>query len=208
MTSRGGTVLWGREREQAVLEQVLLDVRSGHSRALVLRDEPRIGKTALLDEMVARADGMAVVRLSEVQSEGELAYGALHALWSQLSEESVSQLPEPQQTALRITFGLEAGPAPNPFLVGLAMLNGLADLAEQLPLLMVVDDAQWLDHASAQTLAFVARRLQAESVGLVFAVREAIDELEGLLELPIAGLAAEDARRLLGQNTAAFASPA
>ena len=110
----------------------------------------------------------------------------------------LGRLPEPQQTALRITFGLEAGSPPNPLLVGLAMLNGLADLAEQQPLLVVVDDAQWLDHASAQTLAFVARRLQAEGVGLVFAVREAISELEGLLELPIAGLAAEDARRLLG----------
>jgi DNA-binding CsgD family transcriptional regulator len=198
MTSRGGTVLWGRERERAVIDQVLRDVRSGRSRALVLRGEPGIGKSALLDEMVVRADGVAVVRLSGVQSEGELAYGALHALWSRLSEEGMCRLPEPQRTSLRITFGLEAGPAPSPLLVGLAMLNGLADLAEQQPLLVVVDDAQWLDHASAQTLAFVARRLQAEGVGLVFAVREAISELAGLLELPIAGLAADDARRLLG----------
>jgi len=129
---------------------VLRDVRSGHSRALVLRGEARIGKTALLDEMVARADGVAVVRLSGIQSEGELADGSLHALWSQLSDEGVSRLPGPQQTALRITFGLESGPAPNPLLVGLAMLNGLAGLAEQQPLLVVVDDAQWLDHASAQ----------------------------------------------------------
>jgi DNA-binding CsgD family transcriptional regulator len=197
MSSQAGTVLWGRQRERAAIDQLLLDVRSGHSRALVLRGEPGIGKTALVDEMVARAEGMAVLRLWGVQSEGELAYGALHALWSGLSDEGVSRLPEPQRTALRITFGLEAGPAPNPFLVGLAMLNGLADLGEERPLLVVVDDAQWLDHASAQTLAFVARRLQAEGVGLVFAAREAIDELEGLLELPIAGLAPEDARRLL-----------
>lgn len=198
LTSRGGTVLQGRERELAVIDQVLRDMRSGHSRVLVLRGEAGIGKTALLEEMVARADGVAVVRLSGVQSEGELAYGALHALWTQLSEKGVSRLPKPQQSALRITFGLQSGLAPNPLLVGLAMLNGLADLAEQQPLLVVVDDAQWLDHASAQTLGFAARRSQTEAVGLVFAVRETISELEGLLELPITGLAAEDARRLLG----------
>ena len=120
------------------------------------------------------------------------------ALWSGFTEEGLSQLPEPQGFALRVAFGVEAGPPPNVFLVGLAMLNGLADLAEQQPLLVAVDDANWLDQASAQTLSFVARRLQAEGVGLVFAVRESMAELEGLLELPIVGLAPEDARRLLG----------
>jgi hypothetical protein len=117
---------------------------------------------------------MAVIRLSGIQSEAELAYGALYALWSRLTEAGLSQLPEPQGSALRVAFGVEAGPPPNAFLVGLAMLNGLADLAEQQPLLVTVDDANWLDHASAQTLSFVARRLQAEGVGLVFAVRESI----------------------------------
>jgi DNA-binding CsgD family transcriptional regulator len=193
-----GTVLVGRHRELAVIERLLLDVRSGHSRALVLRGEPGIGKTALLDEIVARAEGMAVVRLSGVQSETDLAYGALYPLWSRLTGEGVSRLPEPQGLALRAAFGLEAGPPPSVFLVGLAILNGLADLAEQHSLLVVVDDAHWLDEPSAQTLSFVARRLQAEGVGLVFAAREMMPELEGLLELPIAGLAAEDARRLLG----------
>ena len=164
---------------------------------LVLRGEPGIGKTALLDEIVARAEGMAVVRLSGVQSEVELAYGALYALWSRFTEVGLSRLPEPQALALRVAFGVEAGPPPNWFLVGLAMLNGLADLAEQQPLLVAVDDANWLDEPSAQTLSFVARRLQAEGVGLVFAAREMIVELEGLLELPIVGLAPEDALRLL-----------
>jgi DNA-binding CsgD family transcriptional regulator len=193
-----GTVLVGRDREQSVIDQLLLDVRSGRSRALVLRGEPGIGKTALLDEIVARAEGMAVVRLSGVQSEAELAYGALYPLWSRFTEEGVSRLPEPQGFALRAAFGVEAGPPPSVFLVGLAMLNGLADLAEQDSLLVAVDDANWLDQPSAQALSFVARRLQADGVGLVFAARETMSELDGLLELPIVGLEGEDARKLLG----------
>ena len=198
MTSLPETVLVGRHREQAVIDQLLVDVGSGRSRALVLRGEPGIGKTALLDEIVARAEGMAVVRLTGVQSEVELAYGALHTLWSRLSEEGLSRLPEPQRFALRAAFGVEAGTPPSVFLVGLAMLNGLADLAAQHSLLVAVDDANWLDQPSAQALSFVARRLQAEGVGLVFAVREIMDELDGLLELPIVGLAPEDARKLIG----------
>ena len=198
MTRVAGTVLVGRDREHAVVDQLLLDVRSGHSRALVLRGEAGIGKTALLDAIVARATGMAVVRLSGVQSEAEFAYGALYPLWSLLTEEGVSRLPEPQGFALRAAFGVETGTPPNVFLVGLAILNGLADLSEQRSLLLAVDDAHWLDQPSAQTLSFVARRLQAEGIGLVFAAREIGAELEGLLELPIDGLAPEDARRLLG----------
>ena len=197
MTSVATTALVGRDREQAVVDQLLLDVRSGHSRALVLRGEAGIGKTALLDAIVARATGMAVVRLSGVQSEAELAYGALYPLWSRFTEEGVSRLPEPQGFALRAAFGVETGAPPNVFLVGLAILNGLADLSEQHSLLLAVDDAHWLDQPSAQTLSFVARRLQAEGIGLVFAAREISAELDGLLELPIDGLASEDARRLL-----------
>jgi DNA-binding CsgD family transcriptional regulator len=191
-------VLVGRGREEAVIDQFLLDVGSGHSRALVLRGDPGIGKTALLDEIVARAEGMTVVRSSGVQSEAELAYGALYPLWSRFTDEGVSRLPEPQRLALRAAFGVEMGPPPSVFLVGLAILNGLADLAEHHSLLVVIDDADWLDQPSAQALSFVARRLQAEGVGLVFAARESMAELEGLLELPIVGLAPEDARRLLG----------
>jgi hypothetical protein len=182
------TALLGRQRERAALDQFVLKARSGHSRVLVLRGEPGISKTALLDDMVARAAGMSVIRLPGVQSEMELAYGALHGLWSQLAEEDVERLPGPQRVALRVTFGLEAGAPPSPLLVGLAMLSGLADLAERQPLLVVVDDAQWLDQASARTLAFVARRLRAEAVGIVFAVRESIEPLRGLPELLIPGL--------------------
>ena len=197
MMSVAETALVGRDRERAVIDRLLLDVGSGRSRALVLRGQAGIGKTALLDEIVARAEGMAVVRLSGVESERELAYGALYPLWCRLTDAGVSRLPVPQGLALRAAFGVEAGPAPSVFLVGLAMLNGLADLAGQHSLVVAVDDADWLDQPSAQTLSFVARRLQAEGVGLVFAAREMMPELEGLLELPLGGLAPEDARRLL-----------
>ena len=197
MMSVAETALVGRDRERAVIDRLLLDVGSGRSRALVLRGQAGIGKTALLDEIVARAEGMAVVRLSGVESERELAYGALYPLWCRLTDAGVSRLPVPQGLALRAAFGVEAGPAPSVFLVGLAMLNGLADLAGQHSLVVAVDDADWLDLPSAQTLSFVARRLQAEGVGLVFAAREMMPELEGLLELPLGGLASEDSRRLL-----------
>ena len=197
MMSVAETALVGRDRERAVIDRLLLDVGSGRSRALVLRGQAGIGKTALLDEIVARAEGMAVVRLSGVESERELAYGALYPLWCRLTDAGVSRLPVPQGLALRAAFGVEAGPAPSVFLVGLAMLNGLADLAGQHSLVVAVDDADWLDQPSAQTLSFVARRLQAEGVGLVFAAREMMPELEGLLELPLGGLASEDSRRLL-----------
>lgn len=175
----------------------MFKARSGHSRVLVLCGEPGIGKTALLDDLVAHAAGVSVIRMPGVQSEMELAYGALHGLWSQLAEEDVERLPGPQRVALRVTFGLEAGVPPSPLLVGLAMLSGLADLAERQPLLVVVDDAQWLDQASARTLAFVARRLRAEGVGIVFAVRESIEPLRGLPELLIPGLDGDAARGVL-----------
>jgi hypothetical protein len=191
------TALLGRQRERAALDQFVFKARSGHSRVLVLCGEPGIGKTALLDDLVAHAAGVSVIRMPGVQSEMELAYGALHGLWSQLAEEDVERLPGPQRVALRVTFGLEAGVPPSPLLVGLAMLSGLADLAERQPLLVVVDDAQWLDQASARTLAFVARRLRAEGVGIVFAVRESIEPLRGLPELLIPGLDGDAARGVL-----------
>jgi DNA-binding CsgD family transcriptional regulator len=197
MTANNSDVLlWGREREQATLGQLLFEVRSGHGQALVLCGEPGIGKTALLDDVISRAAGMSVMRVAGVQSEVELAYGALQHLWSQLAD-AVGGLPELQQAALRVMFGLEEGSAANPVLLGVAMLNGLSVLAERQPVLLVIDDAQWLDRGSSQLLAFVARRVQAGGVGLVFSVRESIAGLEGLPMLPVAGIAPEPARRLL-----------
>jgi DNA-binding CsgD family transcriptional regulator len=188
--------LLGRQRELARLAHVLFDLRAGRSRSLVLQGESGIGKTALLDDVAGLAGDMTVVRTSGVQAEGELAHGALQALWSQLPADGLVHLPEPQRTALTVTFGLERGPAPNVFLLGLAMLNRLADVAERRPLLVLVDDAQWMDDASARTLGFLARRLQAEGIGLVFAVRTEIEPLADLPVLTVRGLDAADSRAL------------
>jgi DNA-binding CsgD family transcriptional regulator len=190
--------LRGRQRERAALSQLLFDVRSGRSRVLVLRGEPGIGKTALLDDLCARADDVVVVRGAGVESEIELAFAGLHHMCSQMIQEKLDLLPLPQREAIRIAFGENAGGTPNPFLLGLAVLNRLADVAEEQPVLCLVDDAQWLDRATAQTLAFVARRLDAEAVGIVFAVREPVAQFDGLPELVVSGLAPEDARDLLG----------
>jgi DNA-binding CsgD family transcriptional regulator len=198
MRSAAARPLWNRQRERAALSQLLLDVRSGRSRALVLRGEPGIGKTALLENLCARAGDVALVRGTGVESEAELAYAGLHQMFSQMIEEKLDLLPDPQREAIRIAFGESSGEAPNPFLLGLAVLNRLADAAAEQPVLCLVDDAQWLDRATAQTLAFVARRLDAEPVGIVFAVREPIAQFDGLPELILSGLAPEDARHLLG----------
>ncbi len=190
--------LWGRERERAALGQLLSDVRSGRSRVLVLRGEPGVGKTALLEDLRARADGVVLVRGAGVESEAELAFAGLHQMCSQMIQGKLDLLPDPQREAIRIAFGDSPGGAPNPFLLGLAVLNRLADAAAERPVLCLVDDAQWLDRATAQTLAFVARRLEAEAVGIVFAVREPIEQFDGLPELVVSGLVPEDARDLLG----------
>lgn len=197
MTSAATRSLWGRQRERAALGQLLFDVRSGRGRALVLRGEAGIGKTALLDDLRARADDVVLVCGAGVESEAELPFAGLHQLCSQMIEEKLDLLPHPQREAIRIAFGERVGGTPNPFLLGLAVLNRLADVAEDRPVLCLVDDAQWLDRATAQTLAFVARRLDAEAVGVVFAVREPIAQLDGLPELVVPGLAPEDARDLL-----------
>jgi DNA-binding CsgD family transcriptional regulator len=189
--------LQGRQRERATLGRLLSDVRSGRSRVLVLRGEPGIGKTALLEDLCARADDVVLVRGAGVESEAELAFAGLHQMCSQMLAEKLDLLPDPQREAIRVAFGESRGGPPNPFLLGLAVLNRLADAAAEQPVLCVVDDAQWLDRGTAQTLAFVARRLDAEAVGLVFAVREPIDQLTGLPELLVSGLAPEDARELL-----------
>ncbi|MEV4176282.1 AAA family ATPase [Nonomuraea sp. NPDC049709] len=190
--------LLGRQAECEALDGLLTAVRAGESRALVVRGEAGVGKSALLEHLTERAAGCRVVSAAGVQSEMELAFAALHSLCVPMLGH-LDGLPGPQRDALGTAFGLRAGPAPDRLLLGLAVLSLLAAAAEERPLVCVIDDAQWLDQASAQVLAFVARRLFAESVACVFAVRdtEEADELSGLPTLDVAGLSAGDARALL-----------
>src|SRR5262249_44900766 len=155
---------------------------------LVLRGEVGVGKTALLDDMIARCEGCRVLRAVGVQSEAELPFAGLQQLCGPLLDR-LGRLPAPQLAALGVAFGLTAGPPPSRFLVGLGALGLLSDAADERPVVAVVDDAQWLDRASLQALTFVARRLLAETVGLVFAVREPGDlpDLAGLPELVVGG---------------------
>jgi hypothetical protein len=163
-----------------------------------LRGEAGIGKSALLEYLIGRASGCRIAPAAGVESEMELPFAGLHQLCAPLLDR-VARLPGPQSDALRTAFGLSRSEPPDRFLVGLAVLSLLADVAEDRPLICVVDDAQWLDLVSAQTLSFVARRLLAERVALVFAVREPSDgfELAGLPDLVVRGLAHGDARALL-----------
>src|SRR5215217_6471437 len=187
--------LLGRHAESEELERLIAGVRGGHSRVLVVRGEAGVGKTALLEHLVEHAAGCRLVRAAGVESEMELAFAGLHGMCAPLLGH-LSRLPGPQADALSTAFGLTAGPPPDRFLVGLAVLTLLADIAEGQPLVCVVDDAQWLDRVSLQTLAFVSRRLLAERLALVFAVRESGDDhvLDGLPELVIDGLPPNEAR--------------
>jgi DNA-binding CsgD family transcriptional regulator/tetratricopeptide (TPR) repeat protein len=191
-------VLRGRGRECETLDQLVYAVRAGESRTLVVRGEAGVGKTALLEYLLEQARGCRVARASGVQSEMELPFAGLHQLCAPMLER-LGRLPDPQRDALRIAFGLAAGDAPDRFFVGLAVLSLLSDVAEGGPLICVVDDAQWLDRASAQSLAFVARRLCAEPVAMVFAVREFRPDREfvGPPELLVEGLSDGEARVLL-----------
>ncbi|MGZ4331398.1 MAG: helix-turn-helix transcriptional regulator [Solirubrobacteraceae bacterium] len=191
------TSLRGRASECALLDGLIRDIRRGESRSLVLRGEAGIGKTALLEYLNASASDLTVVRAVGVESDMELAYAGLHQLCAPLLDR-LERLPTPQRDALAVVFGLSAGPAPDRFLVGLGVLSLFSDVGEDRPLLCVVDDAQWLDQASALTLAFIARRLLAEPVGIVFASREPGDELKHIPELEVLGLRNGDARALLG----------
>ena len=186
------------DRERAVLDQLVASVRAGPSRALVLRGEAGVGKSALLEYLVQHASGCDVARAAGVESEMELAYAGLQQLCAPFVDR-LERLPGPQRDAVSTAFGLRDGAPPDRFLVGLAVLSLLSDIAEQRPRICVVDDAQWLDAASAQALAFVARRLGAESVGLVFAVREPGGEqhFAGVAELAVSGLDDRAARALL-----------
>src|ERR1044072_2225037 len=155
----------GRVDERDVLERLVAGVRAGQSRVLVLRGEAGVGKTALLRHLSEAADGCRIARATGVESEMELAFAGLHGLCAPMLDR-LQHRPAPQRDALSTAFGLSAGAPPDRFLVGLAVLSLLADAAEERPLLCIVDDAQWLDRVSAQTLAFVARRLLAERLGL------------------------------------------
>src|SRR5215207_341574 len=192
----GRAGLRGRASECALLDELVSAIRRGESRSLVLRGEAGIGKTALLEYLVASASDLTVVRAMGVESDMELAFAGLHQLCGPLLDR-LESLPVPQRQAIEIVFGLSAGGAPDRFLVGLAVLSLFSEVAEQRPLLCVVDDAQWLDQSSALTLAFVARRLLAEPVGLVFAAREPGEELQHVPELEVRGVHNGDARALL-----------
>jgi DNA-binding CsgD family transcriptional regulator len=198
MSDAAGHALHGRDDECDVLDRLLNDVRAGQSQVLVLRGEAGVGKSTLLEYVEQGASGCRVARAAGVEYEMELAYAGLHQLCAPalgLRE----RLPGPQRDALETAFGLSAKPPPDRFVVGLAVLGLLSEAADEQPLVCVVDDAHWLDKASAQTIAFVARRLLAESVALVFAVREPSEtrELDGLPELRLGGLGASDSRALL-----------
>ena len=179
-----------------MLDGLIDDVRGGRSRSLVLRGEAGIGKTALLEYLVESASELTVVRAVGVESEMELAFASLHQLCAPMLDR-LARLPAPQRQALEIVFGLDTGAAPDRFLVGLAVLSLFSEVADERALLCVVDDAQWLDHASALTLAFVARRLLAEPLGIVFAARDPGQELEHLSQLEVHGLPDQDAGALL-----------
>jgi len=189
--------LRGRGSECGLLDGFLGDVRRSESRCLVLRGEAGIGKTALLQYLIESASDMTVLRAVGVESEIELAYASLHQLCAPQLDR-VERLPAPQRDALRVVFGMTGGAVPDRFLVGLGVLSLLSEAADERPLLCVIDDAQWLDQASAVTLAFVARRLLAEQVGIVFAAREPSEELRSLSEMEVGGLVTGDARALLG----------
>ncbi|MBD0674005.1 AAA family ATPase, partial [Streptomyces sp. CBMA156] len=198
---RGLRGLRGRRGECGALDQVIAGARTGRGQVLVLRGEPGVGKSALLEYLVGGAAGCRILRAVGVESEMELAFAGLHQLCVPLMGH-LDRIPGPQRDALSVAFGLSAGSAPDRFLVGLAVLSLLAEAAEERPLVCVVDDAQWLDRVSAQTLAFVARRLLAERVALVFAVRASApaadgDPFRGLPETAVRGLREDDARALL-----------
>src|SRR6266851_4120875 len=190
--------LTDRRSERGVLDRFVEAVRDGEGRVLVVRGDPGVGKTVLLEYLAGQASGAGcrVARAVGVQSEMELAFAGLHQLCAPMLSRA-ERLPVPQHDALGTAFGLSAGPPPDRFFVGLAVLSLLSEGAGDRPLVCVIDDAQWLDRASAQALGFVARRLAADPVGLVFAAREPGAELAGLSELDVGGLRDDDARALL-----------
>jgi len=191
-------LLFGRRSECVTLDGLIAGARAGQSQVLVVRGEPGIGKTALLDYLESSASGCRIARSAGAEAEMELAYAGLHQICGPFLDR-LDRLPDPQRVALSAAFGLISGGAPDRFMVGLAVLDLLADRAEERPLICLIDDAQWLDRVSAQTLAFVARRLVAERIVLVAAIREPSEERDfrGLPELTLTGLGEVDAGQLL-----------
>jgi DNA-binding CsgD family transcriptional regulator/tetratricopeptide (TPR) repeat protein len=195
-------MLLGRRGEREAIERLLRQAKVGRSGTLVIRGEAGIGKTALLKHVCDTASGFRVEHAVGVESEMGFAYAGLHQLCAPLLDR-LGALPDPQQAALGVAFGLRAGDPPDRFLVGLATLSLLAEAAEERPLLCLVDDAQWLDEASVQTLGFVARRVEAERLALVFALRDpstnpsGTEVFAGLPDLGLCGLGDVDARALL-----------
>src|SRR4051794_36553762 len=197
IATRAPTVqLLGRQREREGLDRLLGAARDRHGGVLVVSGDAGVGKTALLEYAIEAGADFRGARTDGVEGEMELAFAALQQLCSP-SLGLIEHLPDPQREAMEVAFGLSAGRPPNPFLVGLAVLNLLSEVAEEQPLLCLVDDAQWLDRASARVLAFVARRLLAEKIAIVFAARQPIDALAGFAELRLEPLGHRDARALL-----------
>jgi hypothetical protein len=196
VSTETGHRLLGGVDERGLLDGLLADIRRGRSRSLVLRGDAGIGKTALLKYLVDSASEETVARAVGVESDMELAFAGLHQLCGPMLDR-LPRLPAPQRQALEVVFGRSSGAPPDRFLAGLGVLSLMSEMGDDRPLLCVVDDAQWLDQASALTLAFVARRLQAEPVGIVFAARERGQELQHISELEVHGLHDGDARKLL-----------
>jgi len=195
-TAPPGERLVGRNREQDAIRRLLQAARGGTGAVLVLHGEAGVGKTALLDYAVETGGDLRTVRTAGVEGEMELPFAAIQQLCAPFLE-LAERLPPPQREALEVAFGLSPGPAPTPYLVGLALLGLLSDAADRQPVLVVVDDAQWLDRESARTVAFVARRLEAERLALALAARELDELLSGLPELEVRPLGRRDARALL-----------
>jgi DNA-binding CsgD family transcriptional regulator len=190
-------MLVGRKHETEILDRLLAAAGAGERGVLVITGEPGVGKTALINYAVASASGFRVARAVGVESEGELAFAALHQLCAPFLDR-LDRLPQAQRDALGAVFGLSAGTAPEPFFTGLAVLSLLSSAAEEQPLLCLVDDAQWLDRASAQVLGFVARRLLADPIAMIFATRvPSPSALDGLPELVVGGLTDAYARQIL-----------
>ncbi|HEX8854205.1 MAG TPA: AAA family ATPase, partial [Thermoleophilaceae bacterium] len=196
VTKEPRELLLGRRTEIDVLDRLLADVAGGHSGVLVLRGEPGVGKTALLKHVISSASAFRVVRAVGIESEMELPFAVVQQVCAPLMDR-IERLPGPQRDALCVAFGLTAGDPPDRFLVGLAVLSLLSTVAEEQPLLCVVDDSQWIDHASTDALAFVARRLLAEPLAFVFASRQPAGSFTGLPELVVQGLREGDACALL-----------